>query len=275
MNSNRVTTNLSDELNKSYLFNINPNWLMGFIEAEGTYGIKNNSPYFQIAQKNTSKYTLNAIKHFITTLPGSDKKPDKILSPNVISTINKKTDVISLTVNSIDSLYFYLLPILDESKMYTRKKIDFKLWKIALILYKLGYYYTPEGKQLLVDISSCINKSRYSTSCKINNINDFINKIFIRSDKLFAQEPLFNISLNKTHLNFAREISIQQRKLTPKIVFIYKDNQLIQGSPFISYSDAHKALGLNPSSNICNRYIDSGKLYKKLYLFSSKPLNNN
>jgi len=33
MNSNRPTTNLSDELNKNFLFNINQNWLMGFIEA--------------------------------------------------------------------------------------------------------------------------------------------------------------------------------------------------------------------------------------------------
>lgn len=89
----------------------------------GTFGIKNNSPYFQIAQKNTSKDTLDAIKHFITTLPGTDNKPDKVFSPNVNSTINKKTDVISLTINSIDSLYFYLLPILDSSKMYSRKKM--------------------------------------------------------------------------------------------------------------------------------------------------------
>jgi len=274
MNSNRLTTNLSEELNKSFLYNINPNWLMGFIEADGTYGIKNNSPYLQIAQKNTSKYTLNAIKDFITTLPGLNNKPDKVLSPNVISTINKNTNVISLTINSIDSLYFYLLPILDESKMYSRKKIDFKLWKIALILHKLGYYYIPEGKQLLNDIYSCINKSRYSTTCKINNVDNFIDEIFIKSEKLFAQVPLFNISLNKTHLNFAQEISIQQRKLTSNIVFIYKDNELIQGSPFISYSDANEALGLNRNSKICNRYINTGKLYKKLYLFSSKPLNN-
>lgn len=99
MNSKRPTTNLSGELNKSFLFNINPNWLMGFIKAEGTYGIKNNSPYLQIAQKNTSIDTLNAIKDFIITLPGINNKPDKVLSPDVISTINKKTNVISLTIN--------------------------------------------------------------------------------------------------------------------------------------------------------------------------------
>ena len=39
MNSNRPITNSSDELNKSFLFNINPNWLIEFIEAD--YSLKN------------------------------------------------------------------------------------------------------------------------------------------------------------------------------------------------------------------------------------------
>jgi len=32
-----------------------PYWFLGFVEAEGTFGIKNLSPYFQIAQKSTNK----------------------------------------------------------------------------------------------------------------------------------------------------------------------------------------------------------------------------
>jgi hypothetical protein len=53
-------------------------------------------------------------------------------------------------------------------------------------------------------------------------------------------------------------------------VYIYKDGKLVDGSPFASYSLAHKALGLNSSSNTCNRYIDTGKLYKKHSLITSK-----
>jgi hypothetical protein len=48
---------------------------------------------------------------------------------------------------------------------------------------------------------------------------------------------------------------------------------MVKGSPFISYSAAHTAIGLNPSSNTCNRYIDTGKLYKNKYLFTSKPID--
>jgi len=48
---------------------------------------------------------------------------------------------------------------------------------------------------------------------------------------------------------------------------------MVKGSPFVSFSAAHKALGLNPSSNTCNRYIDTGRLYKNKYIFSSKPID--
>ena len=41
----------------------------------------------------------------------------------------------------------------------------------------------------------------------------------------------------------------------------------------LSFSAAHKALGLKPSSNTCNRYIDTGRLYKNKYIFTSKPID--
>ncbi len=42
---------------------INPNWFIGFLECEGTFGIKTGSSlYFQVAQKNTSQECLNGIK---------------------------------------------------------------------------------------------------------------------------------------------------------------------------------------------------------------------
>lgn len=36
--------------------------------------------------------------------------------------------------------------------------MDFKLWKIALILKIKGYYYLTEGKVLFLNISDVINK---------------------------------------------------------------------------------------------------------------------
>jgi hypothetical protein len=265
MNSRRVT-NLN-----SNSFSINSTWLIGFIEGDGTFGIKNGSPYFQIAQKNSSKSTLNAIKSFIEGLPNFNVQTIKLLPPSITSATNKSTNVISLVVNSIDSLYYYILPMLDASKLYSRKAIDFKLWRIALLLHKLGYYYLPEGRQLFTDISKNINKLRYSTSAENNNIT--LDDLLKRSQIILAKPAPFDISLGKTHTELAQAFSRAQRSIKSNIVYIYKGNNLINGSPFLKFSDAHKALGLNPSSNTCNRYLDTGKLYKKEYIFSSTPLD--
>jgi hypothetical protein len=49
---------------------------------------------------------------------------------------------------------------------------------------------------------------------------------------------------------------------------------LVEGSPFASYSATHKWLGLKTTSNTCNRYIDTNRLYKNKYIISSRPLDS-
>lgn len=258
---------------------INPNWFIGFLEGEGTFGIKTGSSvYFQVAQKNTSQESLNAITTFLTRLSSpllvkeetsNTLQYSKILPLNVVCTTNKKTDVISLVVSSVDSLFYYLLPFLDTSKMYTRKAIDFKLWRVALLLKIHGYYFLTEGKKLFLDISDVLNK-RYSTTSTYD-IDSVIANIFNRSKSILSKDPIFDVKSNKSHIDNVREYSRSNK--SEKIVYIYKDKQLVKGSPFASFSAAHKALGLKSSSNTCNRYIDTNRLYKKEYLFTSKPLD--
>ena len=101
-----------------------------------------------------------------------------------------------------------------------------------------------------------------------------MDDIIKRSLKIFATSPPFDLSLGKSHVEYAQAFSLAQRRLTPNIVYVYRNKELIEGSPFSTYSAAHKALGLNSSSKTCIRYIDTGKLYKKEYLFRSQPLDD-
>jgi len=251
---------------------INPNWFIGFLEGEGTFGIKTGSAlYLQVAQKNTSPESLNAIKTFLIQLPNNALQNSKILPLNVISTINLKTNVVSLVVTSVDTLYYYVLPFLDSSKMYTRKAIDFKLWRVALLLKIYGYYFLPEGKKLFLDISDILNK-RYSTG-SIQNIDEIVTDIFERSKTILAKDSPFDVEANIPHIANVRKWSIRDRSENPKIVYIYANDDMVKGSPFPSFSSAHKALGLKSSSNTCNRYIDTGRLYKNKYIFTSKPID--
>lgn len=54
---------------------------------------------------------------------------------------------------------------------------------------------------------------------------------------------------------------------------MYKDGVQIEGSPYPTYGAAHQALGLRSNSRVVGRYINTGKLYKNLYLFTSTPIN--
>ena len=100
---------------------INPNWLIGFIEAEGTFGIKTGSLlYFQVAQKTTSQESLNAVTTFLIGLSNLYiPKDSDILPVNVTSATNIKTNVVSIVVSSIDALYYHILPWLYSSNMYS------------------------------------------------------------------------------------------------------------------------------------------------------------
>lgn len=149
----------------------------------------------------------------------------------------------------------------------------FKLWRIALLLRIQGYYFLPEGKKFFLDISDTINK-RYSTSTSTRNTDEILKEIFERSEAILAKDPPFDVKANIPHMDNVRKLSIANRSLNPIVVYIYENNNMVKGSPFASYSAADKSLGLKPSSNTCNRYIDTDRLYKNKYIFSSKPIDS-
>jgi hypothetical protein len=229
--------------------------------------------YFQLAQKNTSLESLNALIKFLTNLKATNlNKPSKILPLNVVSTINKKTNVVSLVVSSVDALYYYLLPLLDTSKMYTFKVMDFKLWRMALILKIHGYYYFPEGKTLFLDISNILNK-RYSTG-SLKDIESKIVDIFNRYQQLLLKKSPFKVENCIPHIENVRKFRLENKSDISKTIYIYENGKLIKGSPFGSFSCAHKALGLKSTSNTCNRYLDTNRLYKSKFILTSKPVTN-
>ena len=273
-NMNSKRTVFSYNTSKSQII-INPNWFIGFLEGEGTFGIKTGSSlYFQVAQKTTSQECLNGIINYLHDLSNNTQLPEnsKISPLHVTSTTNAKTNVVSIVIANIDSLYYFLLPLLDNSNMYSRKKIDFELWRMALLLKIHGYYFSIEGKNLFLDISDILNK-RYSDKNSLE-VETIINDITNRFELIMEKEPLFDVDLYVPHIENVRKFSKINKSENPKVVYIYTENGLIEGSPFSSFSLAHKALGLKSSSNTCNRYIDTNRWYKNKYIFSSKPIDS-
>jgi LAGLIDADG DNA endonuclease family protein len=140
-------------LNKDYLFNTNanesqqilisPNWLLGFVEGEGTFGYKNLVPYFQISQHSRDTDLLNLIKIFLESLRPLPNSPIKNLKPVVNKIINKRTKVLSYTITDLDVLYHIIVPFFLSLQFKTRKLIDYNLWVTAIKLHIFGYYLLP------------------------------------------------------------------------------------------------------------------------------------
>lgn len=103
--------------------------------------------------------------------------------------------------------------------MYSRKALDFKLWRIALLLKIHGYYYLPEGKKLFLDISDILNK-RYSTSPNTSNTEKIIADIYKRSQIIFSQDPPFEVQAYIPHVDNARNFRLANKSETPKTVYI-------------------------------------------------------
>jgi hypothetical protein len=116
MNSSRTVFNYS----LIPTLKVNPYWLLGFIEGEGTFGFKNLSPYFQIGQHTKSLKVLQGIALYLQSLPlgftFSINSAPLVVSNTLHS--NKTVSVISIT--NIDALYDYLMFLLLDMSFQTR-----------------------------------------------------------------------------------------------------------------------------------------------------------
>jgi hypothetical protein len=108
-----------------------------------------------------------------------------------------------------------------------------------------------------------MNSKRY-----FSNIIDFIDIEEVKA--LFEIEPPYNINSKKSHFTLAKEYAIRQGSRNGYKLHIYKEGKEIPGSPFNSYREGGKAIGLDSVSSIRN-YIDTGKVFKDGYTFYSSP----
>ena len=155
MNSGRTVINSS----LMPTITINPFWLLGFIEAEGKFGLKTLSPYFQLAQHSRNLILLQAIALYLKSLVKCFTFSVNTPSPVISITLNKRTFVSVLSISNIDALYDYLMYFLLDMPFQTRKGEDFCYWCLVLHMHKLGYFYLSEGKSLTANIANYIHRS--------------------------------------------------------------------------------------------------------------------
>lgn len=264
MNSGRTEYNYSLIPKITGAERVNPFWLLGFIEGEGTFGYKNLSPFFQVGQNIRSYHVLEAIANYLQTIPKGFKFSLKSKAPTINNSFNKKTNVSVISILSIDALYDYLLFFLLDMPFQTRKGVDFHYWCIVLHLHKLGYFYLQEGRNLVYLISQYVNTGRYSTNPNPG-----------KAPSLTLIKKVLNLNLPVTLTPWMSHVDLA-KAFVPKVkasgIWVYDNGVLLNGSPFSSFASAMKAIGYSKTSIAGRRTIDTGKLIGGRFTFYSKPV---
>lgn len=201
------------------------------------------------------------ISEFLLDLPNLFYYSSNISPLNISKSLNFRTNVLSITVNSIDSLHDILFLNFLSLEFQTRKIVDFLYWALVLFMHKFGYFYLPEGRKLEVKFSNYMNKSRNRNSGKNLSIPEIKSSLF---DSPFP----VNLEPYMSLLAFAQTFSKLQNK---NLIWVYDKDILVEGSPFYSLSDAAESIGLKRTSSIIKRYLDTDKIYLNRYTISSSP----
>ena len=161
--------NFINSMNKSrsdYVFNnhkirITPNWVLGFVEAEGSFYVVKRSYalVFSIAQSSRDSALMEELKNYFTNLclksSSSNRKIDGI---GLNITKRPNFDLFKLVIEQEQILIDYIIPFFNKLTWRTKKKQSFEYWKIVLELKKLGRNYEEKGLDLLNKISLVMNR---------------------------------------------------------------------------------------------------------------------
>ena len=240
---------------------ITKNWLIGFIEGDGTFYFSNSAVVFGITQKDVK--ILEAIAGFLQNIPLSPPFNNLVVPGKPNCVIKNNTNSYQLVITNKDVLFQYIYPYLIEASFYTRKSIDFIIWSLVLYIFILGYHNYSLGKKVLLNLSNSMNSKRY-----FSDLSDLIDLDLIKS--LLEIKPPFDINSGKSNFILAKEFSLAKGSRKGFKVYIYKNGVEIKGSPFHSFRSGGKAINMSSISSIRN-YLDTGRIYKDGYTFYSSP----
>ena len=132
---------------------INPNWISGFVDGEGTFyvGINKNStmsagyqvlPEFRIVQHKKDIKLLYALKEY--------------LGCGVVRV--NHDDRYELRIRSIKHINEIIIPHFDKYQLITQKKYDFIKFKKIINLINQNEHITFKGLLKVIDIASQMNR---------------------------------------------------------------------------------------------------------------------
>jgi LAGLIDADG endonuclease len=296
MNDQRTTVDQNLLLDKP----LNPNWVIGFLEGESSFTLKEKTlaSTFSVTQGHKSKKIIELLSHFFLNLPFEIPKDVKLLSTlpavpfkkagdaktelnkakekifkykqaNTYIYLDKRDQKSYFKIANRDFQFHCLVPFLERHIFYSRKFLDVQWWILGVkIKIALGYGLSTEAKDLLLRIAINMNDARYSTNKTPPQVPfptvDEVNFLITELNKNNTNKKYL---LQPFNLNKIEEINLITEK---KQIYVYDRGQLVSGAPFKNMNEA--GIALNTKNPYLNSKLDTGKLYLKRYSFYSKPL---
>jgi hypothetical protein len=143
---------------------IQPEWIQGFIDGEGSFQSEINFSNkkklhplvnfsLQIQQSNHDVAILYAIKNYFQS--GYLKPKYDIW--NITTAMNATRNITALWVRN----YEIICNFIDLYPLYTNKRLDYLDWKRLINLKKVNAHLNKEGLELMKNIKVNMNKNRY------------------------------------------------------------------------------------------------------------------
>ena len=133
---------------------LDPNWVVGFTEAEGCFFIK-------LVKNNTKKKYQVIIGCQVT-----QHNRDSLLIENFITFFNcgrlelTKGSYVNFLVNKFSDITEVIIPFFEKYPLWGSKNKDFKDWKRVAMLMSSKAHLTEEGIEEISKIKSSMNFSR-------------------------------------------------------------------------------------------------------------------
>ena len=206
--------------NYQHKIQINPYWLLGFIEGEGSFWVSKTNliQAFELGIILSEKPLMIEISNYLKNLIPQDLNCKNNLKNSIKLRIRpskgiNNNPVISLKFVNMIYITKVFIPFLDNLNFLSKKGLSFKDWKI-ITLFKLfnNLHLTQEGKQLCILLSNRMNDNTvYSETDKLtNNINR--EKLDNKIDKFLANNFY---SLNKIEKKKTVQIQIFDENSNP------------------------------------------------------------
>jgi len=212
MNSNRTDFDMSSIYNNGHI-DININWLLGFIEGEGSFFALRRTPtnfslVFSLTQLNSNKLLMEAIQEFFNNLAESSKKvgtegKGKSFSGSTwveeeeegggsfaylhLEKKSKDKDILKLHITRMEYLLNVFIPLFDSLSWHSKKYLDYLDWKALLYIKAKGLHYLPEGIEVVDLILGQMNNKRLTTN------RESVKETVSRVDRKLLLEKIENL----------------------------------------------------------------------------------